>query len=170
MPAGLLARVHAADGFRKEADPPHARARWRAVTARAALSHVPTVRCVQGQDRRHRLDGQRPITAASHARILSFQELGVSLLSATTDVTARDVTSDRCLGGGRLAERTLMLSREQELKLLHVERWLRGLPPEEGLKRLARIERALRGSKRPVDKHFVQVIVAWRLHQQLRPA
>ena len=63
-----------------------------------------------------------------------------------------------------------MLSREQELKLLQVERWLRGLPPEEGLKRLARIERALRGSKRPVDKHFVQVIVAWRLHQQLRPA
>jgi hypothetical protein len=55
-----------------------------------------------------------------------------------------------------------MLSREQELKLLHVERWLRGLPPEEGLTRLARIERALRGSKRPVDKHFVQVIVAWR--------
>ena len=63
-----------------------------------------------------------------------------------------------------------MLSREQELKLLlQVERWLRGLPPEEGLKRLARIERALRSLKRPMDKHFVQVIVAWRLHQQLRP-
>ena len=86
-----------------------------------------------------------------------------------SDVTARDGTSAVWAEAGSSSGR-LMLSREQELKLLHVERWLRGLPPEEGLKRLARIERALRGSKRPVDKHFVQVIVAWRLHQQLRPA
>jgi hypothetical protein len=62
-----------------------------------------------------------------------------------------------------------MLSREQELKLLQVEQWLRGLPPEEGLARLARVERALRSSDRPVAKDFLQVIVAWRLHQQLRP-
>lgn len=61
-----------------------------------------------------------------------------------------------------------MLSRERELKLLHVEQWLRGLPPEEGLARLARVERALRSCDRPVAKDFVQVIVAWRLHQQLR--
>ena len=62
-----------------------------------------------------------------------------------------------------------MLSREQELKLLHVAQWLRGLPPEEGLARLGRVEKALRSSDRPVAKDFVQVIVAWRPHQQLRP-
>ena len=53
-----------------------------------------------------------------------------------------------------------MLSRDQELKLLHVEQWLRALPPEEGLAHLARVEKALRSSNRPVAKNFVQVIGA----------
>jgi hypothetical protein len=61
-----------------------------------------------------------------------------------------------------------VLTRAQELRLLHVEQWLRRLPPEEGLARLARIETALRSSNRPMDRNFVEVIVAWRLHQQLR--
>jgi hypothetical protein len=61
-----------------------------------------------------------------------------------------------------------MLSRTQELTLLQMERWLRGLPPEEGLARLARIEKALRNSDVPSDRTFVQVIIAWRLHQQMR--
>jgi hypothetical protein len=61
-----------------------------------------------------------------------------------------------------------VLTRAQELRLLHVEQWLRRLPPEEGLARLARIDTALRSSNRPMDRNFVEVIVAWRLHQQLR--
>jgi hypothetical protein len=61
-----------------------------------------------------------------------------------------------------------MLSRTQELTLLQMERWLRGQPPDEGLARLARIEKALRSSDVPADWNFVQVIAVWRLHQQLR--
>ena len=63
-----------------------------------------------------------------------------------------------------------MLTRAQELRLLQVEQWLRKLPPEEALARLARIETTLRSSNGPVDRNFVQVITAWRLHQRLRPA
>ena len=62
-----------------------------------------------------------------------------------------------------------MLSREQEHKLRQMEQLLRMLPPTEGLAHVARIERALRGSNCPVNMEWVQVIVAWRLHQQLRP-
>jgi hypothetical protein len=61
-----------------------------------------------------------------------------------------------------------VLTRTQELRLLQVEQWLRGLPPEEGLARLARIEKALRSSNGHADWNFVQVIAVWRLHQQLR--
>jgi hypothetical protein len=61
-----------------------------------------------------------------------------------------------------------MLSRAQELRLLQMEQWLRGQPPDEGLARLARIEKALRSSDVPADWNFVQVIAVWRLHQQLR--
>jgi hypothetical protein len=39
---------------------------------------------------------------------------------------------------------------------------------DEGLARLARIEKALRSSDVPADWNFVQVIAVWRLHQQLR--
>ena len=83
---------------------------------------------------------------------------------------ARGVTSEIVAYSGRLVadEAQGMLTRAQELRLLQVERWLRKLPPEEGLARLARIETALRSSNRPVDRKFVQVIAAWRLHQQLR--
>jgi hypothetical protein len=49
-----------------------------------------------------------------------------------------------------------------------MERWLKGQPPDEGMARLARIEKALRGSDVPADWNFVQVIAVWRLHQQLR--
>jgi hypothetical protein len=61
-----------------------------------------------------------------------------------------------------------MLSRAQELRLLQMEQWLRGQPPDEGLARMARIEKALRGSDVPADWNFLQVIAVWRLHQQLR--
>jgi hypothetical protein len=61
-----------------------------------------------------------------------------------------------------------MLSRAQELRLLQMEQWLRGQPGDEGLARLAQIEKALRSSDVPADWKFVQVIAVWRLHQQLR--
>ena len=86
------------------------------------------------------------------------------------DGGARRVTSKIVAHSGRLvaAEAQRVLTRAQELRLLQVEQWLRRLPPEEGLARLARIESTLRSSNRPVDRNFVQVIAAWRLHQQLR--
>jgi hypothetical protein len=43
-----------------------------------------------------------------------------------------------------------------------------GAAPDEGLARIARIEKALRGSDVPADWNFLQVIAVWRLHQQLR--
>ena len=80
-------------------------------------------------------------------------------------VGLRGVTCDRCWRGWSLAP---MLNRAQELRLLQMEQWLREVPPEEGLARLARIETALRSSNGPADWSFVQIIVVWRLHQQLR--
>ncbi len=79
--------------------------------------------------------------------------------------TPRGVTYDRWW---RRWSRAPMLSRAQELRLLQMEQWLRGQPPDEGLARLARIEKALRSSDVPADWKFVQVIAVWRLHQQLR--
>jgi hypothetical protein len=86
-------------------------------------------------------------------------------------MAARGVTSESLhTRTNRSGKAQRVLTREQELKLLQVERWLRGLPSEEGLARLARIETALRSSIRPVDRNFVEIIVAWRLHRQLRPS
>ena len=50
--------------------------------------------------------------------------------------------------------RAAMLSRAQELRLLQMEQWLRGQPGDEGLARLARIEKALRSSDVPADWNF----------------
>jgi hypothetical protein len=77
----------------------------------------------------------------------------------------RGVTYNRCW---RRWSRAPMLSRAQEMRLLQMEQWLRGQPPDEGLARIARIEKALRGSDVPADWNFLQVIAVWRLHQQLR--
>ena len=82
----------------------------------------------------------------------------------------RGVTSLIVLGGGRLVERVLDVEQGAGAEACcRLSNGCEGCLGRRGWRAWRVYERALRSSDRPVAKDFVQVIVAWRLHQQLRP-